>query len=199
VARLTLPGTNDPVAVDYIAALQGAITAHERAGACGWIIDLREETGGNMYPMLTGLAPLLGPTPWGGFRDPEGKLSVWTLEADRAVEIPADAFPRTPEAAGPLAPVAVLLGPDTNSAGEAVAIALAGRPNARSFGTATSGFSTGNSSIGLTDGAQLVITTVYEMDRTGRVVHGPVQPDQPTRADQAERAAIVWLAGLGCR
>lgn len=27
---------------------------------CGWVLDLREDTGGNMYPMLAGLWPFLG-------------------------------------------------------------------------------------------------------------------------------------------
>ncbi|TGQ64000.1 peptidase, partial [Mesorhizobium sp. M8A.F.Ca.ET.207.01.1.1] len=50
---------------------------------CGWIVDLRDNTGGNMWPMLLGVAPLLRVTPSadenvGTFAAADGP-SLWQL------------------------------------------------------------------------------------------------------------------------
>ena len=47
--------------------LQQRVATAQAAGACGWIVDLRGNTGGNMYPMLAGLAPLIGDGVLGSF------------------------------------------------------------------------------------------------------------------------------------
>jgi len=199
VVELTLPGIADPIGAEYIETLKTAITQHERAGACGWIVDLRNDTGGNAWAMLRGLTPLLGPAPWGAFRDADGKLQIWTLRDGVAVAVPVQAFPKTAKGAAPsLQPIAVLIGPHTASAGEMTAIALAGRANARSFGAPTASLTTANGLVGLSDGAAIVLTMAYELDRTGKLVEGPLQPDQPTAPDQTEPTALTWLASKGC-
>ncbi|MGV9658891.1 S41 family peptidase [Streptomyces koyangensis] len=59
-------------------------------------------------------------------------------------------------------PVAVLTGPRTASAGEAVAIAFRERPDTRTFGDPTSGVPTANAPYPLSDGALVVLTTARE-------------------------------------
>jgi carboxyl-terminal processing protease len=44
---------------------------------CGWIVDLRQNTGGNMWPMLAGLKPLLGDTGLGTFEGRSGRSPAW--------------------------------------------------------------------------------------------------------------------------
>lgn len=202
VASLRLPGIGypprSPEAARYVATLRDGIAGQQQAGACGWIVDLREDTGGDVYPMLNGLAPLLGPPPWAGFQNADGRLSTLGVVGDQITETPLASWP-APPATTDLPPLAVLLGPHTTSAGEMMALALAGRANARSFGAPTAGFTTGNVSIPLSDGANLVLTATYELNRFGKAVHGPLLPDQATPADQAESAALDWLAGEGCR
>src|SRR5690606_12062295 len=95
------------------------------------------------------------------------------------------------------APVAVLLGPRTSSSGEMVAIALAGRPDERSFGANSSGFSTANTAIPLSDGALLVITTAFARDRTGHEYSGPIIPNEQAEEGAAEEAATRWLNSQG--
>jgi carboxyl-terminal processing protease len=49
-----------PSADAYSEALQSAIRMADRPGLVGWIVDLRADGGGNMWPMITGLGPILG-------------------------------------------------------------------------------------------------------------------------------------------
>lgn len=61
VTTLTVPAlgsVSEDLQMQYAAAAATGIDDAAR-GTCGWIIDLRGNTGGNMYPMLSGLAPLL--------------------------------------------------------------------------------------------------------------------------------------------
>jgi hypothetical protein len=200
VVELTLPGTGDPIGEKYIQTLKTAIAEHERAGACGWIVDLRTDTGGNVRPMLIGLSSLLGPGPFGGSRNADGRLEVMTLRDGLPVSIPVRTFPKPSKRPAPtLQPVAVLVGPRTTSAGEFTALAFEGRANARSFGAPTAGFTTGNVLVGLSDGAAIALTVDQHLDRTGKLVEGPLEPDQPTAPERAEVEAIAWLANLGCR
>ncbi len=49
-----------PSADSYAEALQRAIRTADRPGLVGWIVDLREDGGGNMWPMMAGLGPIFG-------------------------------------------------------------------------------------------------------------------------------------------
>ncbi|GBQ07190.1 S41 family peptidase [Acetobacter cerevisiae] len=160
----------------------------QAAAMRGWIVDLRHDRGGNMWPMVQALRPLLGSGELGFFEDRAGKRSApWRAVAQGVV--PQDDGPDLSHV-----PVAVLLGPQTASAGEAVAIALKGRPNTRFFGTATHGQTSGNKSFTLPDGGRLAVAAEFELDRTGKRYEGPVQPDVvEADPDAAERAAEVWL------
>ena len=74
VGLLTLPafmGTEEE-GKQYASTLREALLSYDRQGVCGWIVDLRGNGGGNMWPMLKGLDPLLGEGPFGSFRDPKG-------------------------------------------------------------------------------------------------------------------------------
>lgn len=156
----------------------------------GWIIDLRRNSGGNMWPMLAALRPLLGTEKLGSSRRRDGEEKPWQLDADAAAA-------KLPDLRG--ARVAVLIGNATSSAGEAVATAFRGRPDTRLFGASTDGRATMNSSYALPDGSLLQLTTALMVDRTGAVVAGKLQPDEETASvshgpDPALEAARAWLA-----
>ncbi len=73
-------GVNRPA---YVDSLQSRIGALDSAGACGWVVDLRNDTGGNMWPMLAGIGPLLGAEVVGSFTtSPPG--SGWHYRAGRS-------------------------------------------------------------------------------------------------------------------
>lgn len=48
-------------------SLHDAVRVLAEGGACGWVVDLRGNGGGNMWPMLAGIGPLLGDSVVGYF------------------------------------------------------------------------------------------------------------------------------------
>ncbi|HEU0301732.1 MAG TPA: S41 family peptidase, partial [Longimicrobium sp.] len=164
---------------DLIRDMDGAAT-------CGWVVDLRFNGGGNMWPMLAGVGPILGEGSPGRFVDADGVQTPWFYEGGVAgmvyngqkVDISAAGTPYQLRRQAP--PVAVLTGPGTASAAEAVAIAFRGRPATRSFGTGTAGFPTANSGYDMPDGAIVVLTTAWEEDRNGVRYATRITPDEPT-------------------
>ncbi|MBK9338085.1 MAG: S41 family peptidase [Lewinellaceae bacterium] len=122
-------GNNAQLAEPILAA----VCSLQTAGAKHWILDLRYNGGGNMYPMLAGLSAILGEGEVGGSMDADGnRFSIWEikdgdvyyntfLNADVENRCPVDGFPK----------VAVLTSRYTVSSGEVVAVAFKGRPNTR--------------------------------------------------------------------
>jgi C-terminal processing protease CtpA/Prc len=109
-------------------------------------------------------------------------------------------------------PLAVLIGPQTASSAEVLAVALGSRAGTRSFGAPTRGLSAGNRTFPLADGASLVLTVAATSDAAGRVFTGPLTPDVAvvaaerradgtgTAGDPVLDAALAWLAaGDACR
>ncbi|MBO9557561.1 MAG: hypothetical protein J7515_03115 [Caulobacter sp.] len=192
VGKLTLPGTVEGREAAYRAALDRAFAEASSGGTCGWIIDLRSNLGGNMWPMVAGLRPLVLPAPFGWFVAGDGARTPWTF--DRPNSTMGGKPPAPGKARGE--PVAVLLGPQTASSGEMVAVALSGRPETRSFGAATAGLTTANSPFLLSDDSRLLITTARVEDRAKTPVNGPISPDEP--AADPEASARRWLEARGC-
>lgn len=145
----------------------------------GWVVDLRDNSGGTMWPMLAGLFPLLGEASPGAFTDREGKVTPWKIRGARECDLSQ-------------APVAVLIGPRTASSGEMTAIAFTDRPNTRFFGQPSAGLATGNRPILLPDGALVALTTTHAQDRSGRTLE-QVKPDEAADGEAALEAAKRWL------
>jgi len=184
-------------------ALRETIKAQADKASCGWIVDLRHNAGGNMWPMLSGLAPVLrtssgGEEVLGMFTRAEGR-DRWVLKADGLWagehRIPVRVAEWSDARVTGL-PVAVLIGPKTASSGEAVALAFRGRARSRSFGGPTAGFSTANQPTHLVDGSILLLTGALMADRKGRGDGHPITPDVPVNGGDAAAAARTWLLGL---
>jgi len=180
---------------------QAIIRDQDTGSRCGWIVDLRGNTGGNMWPMLLGAAPLLRTTPGaiedvGSFAAAEGP-SRWQLTPSSVrlgkrvrVDLGAPGY----QLKHPGAPVAVLIGPRSASSGEASVLAFRGRPQTRSFGQPTAGLSTANEMRPLVDGSALLLTTSVMQDRKGGGDGLKIEPDQRTDGDAATAAAAqAWL------
>lgn len=190
----TFIGTDGDTA--FAQATQDTIRAADRGNLAGWIVDLRNNGGGNMWPMVAGLGPILGDGTAGGFIDPDG-VSTWWGYRDNAsiyegsplvtVTNPYRLLKANPR-------VAVLINCWVASSGEALVIGFRERGNTRSFGTATYGLSTSNDEFPLTGGGTLVLCTSTMTDRTGRIYGKAVPPDEEI-GDPAEmvRRAIEWL------
>ncbi|MFD9896172.1 S41 family peptidase [Amycolatopsis sp. NPDC059027] len=202
VAHLTIPHFQlDPAGERrYFEAGVAAVRQLDSAALCGWIVDLRDNGGGNMWPMLTVLAPLLGDGTLGAFAGPDGTRTDWVLRDGRVSvggEVVA-AETNTTRLARPRPPVAVLASSNTASSGEATLIAFRGLDRVRTFGQATAGFATANEIYPLSDGARIILTIARDVDRTGRVYDGgPIAPDVsiPAKAPPGDvvEAARAWL------
>lgn len=194
-------GADKAAAESYVRAVHDSLTraVTAGAGACRWILDLRTNGGGNMWPMLGGLRPFVGEAGLGSFVSAAGSGPLW--HARDQVDLP------TPATLAPLesANVAVLTGPRTASSGEAVTISFIGRPRTRLFGLPTAGLSTANSTMALPDGALLLLTTAVEADRNGKRYGEKITPDETipaaasgaTNDPQLDRA-VAWLKSQPC-
>lgn len=152
---------------------------------CGWIIDLRENTGGNMWPMLSALSAFLGEGVVGSVVDARGQSTPWRIRTDDASRTDLSGVR-----------IAVLTGARTASSGEAVATAFRARPQTRSFGAATAGLSTSNRTFDLPGARRLFLTSGRFVDRAGRIYGGPIVPDEVVSDSAVMDAALRWL---GCR
>lgn len=183
------------VGEQYRTVLREDLRKIDESARCGWIVDLRNNGGGNMWPMLQGLDPLLGEGPFGRFVFATGDVMWRRTAANSIFPMPGDVDEGAPaftlEHAD--APLAVLIGPQTASSGEMVAIAFVGRDDVRTFGAPSAGFTTANTPVPLGDGAVLSITVSKVGDRAGRVYEGAMVPDEETGVEDARTAAIAWL------
>lgn len=189
--------------------LQALIRTTDAKSPCGWIIDLRHNGGGNMWPMLAGVGPILGEgTNLGAFVDPDGNVTHWYYSGgvsgtmSGATRSPAARTSRTAytlRAANP--PVAVLTDSRTASSGEAIAVAFRGRAGARTFGLPTYGVPTANAGHTLSDGGVIWLMSALDMDRGGKQYIDPLPPDEPVSTfaapatdDAVVTAAMGWLS-----
>jgi hypothetical protein len=164
----------------------------------GWIVDLRENTGGGMWPMIAGVAGLLDRGVLGHFLLPDGRSRAWWL---RRRYISLDQTPKARVHGRPHrqdhTPLAILTSPRTASAGEAALVALQAQSPTRTFGAATAGMTTGNITHLLPDGTRLMISTCHFADAAGRLITGSIQPDEPAdpgENDNVLTQALAWIA-----
>ncbi len=182
----------------FARAIQDEIIEKDTSTLIGWIVDLRGNTGGNMYPMISGLGPILGEGVLGYFLDADEKTTAWGYANGGTYygnsNAPLYAIDDPYELAVPNPKVAVLTDGRTASSGEAVAISFRERPNTRSFGRASCGLSTGNRGFQLYTGEHLVLTSSIMQDREGVTYGGQVVPDETIElnSDVLPRA-IEWL------
>ncbi|NKE57929.1 peptidase S41 [Lentzea sp. PSKA42] len=201
-AHLLLPRTASRNRSAYVTAglkvMRGLITRRPS----GWVVDLRGNGGGDMYPMLTVASPLLGEGKTGAFVTPDGTTTEWGIRARHVYQgrRRTFVFRRIPKPAN--RPVAVLTNGRTASSGEAVLVSFLGAENVHTFGEPTAGFATANQTFPLPDGARLAITTAHMADRTGRTYgNAPIAPmtlvsNSGDIHDRVLDTAIAWLTGL---
>jgi|AGTN01.1.fsa_nt_gi Periplasmic protease len=197
----------------YAKNLRNTIASMRKRGCRKWILDLRNNVGGNMWPMLAGVGPIVGSGVLGYFVYPSHMQVPWYYERGEAgVE---NGLPLQPTKRSIVfsvsdtvvddnnnPPIAVLIAKNTASSGEALAISLQGRPNTRFFGEPTAGLSSSNEERKLSDGAVLHLTTSVEADRLHRPYNAGITPDNLVRHpnlnvggddDLVIRRALRWL------
>jgi C-terminal processing protease CtpA/Prc len=205
IGYLSVPwvATTDAATCTLIAdSIQSIIELLDSKGISSWIIDLRKNTGGNCWPMLAGLGPLIGEGICGYFVSPDSK-SPWRYKDGASINgnsIVVSTSKKGYQLINPVKKIAVLIGPKTSSSGEIAALAFKGKENTSFFGEPSAGFTTANSTYPLRDGSMLVLTVCKEADRTGKVCEGKIIPDERVSVtssskenDPAKNAALRWL------
>ena len=211
--RVPSMAANTPEEVERLAReLRSAIAEVAAGKPTAWIVDLRLDGGGNVYPMLVGLAPLLGDGVVGGTVDGDGRLvHEWVLKPDglywrdgagdrrfAALDLPVQLVEPTP-------PVAVLVGPVTGSSGEATALAFKGRPRCALLGEPTAkGYTTVINPFPIDARTTLSLAVGFMADRGGAPCKSQVAPDEVIEGgdafddlatDRKVLAAMKWLRG----
>ncbi|MEO1289644.1 MAG: S41 family peptidase [Chloroflexota bacterium] len=157
----------------------GQLIIEKQASAYGWIVDLRENNGGNMWAMLTSIGAIVGERIYGYFVNRERELFHWGYKdsasfyendivytANNPAQLVSDDYP-----------LAVLVSNWTASSGEITLIACLSHPRVRVFGNPTAGIPTANDLFKLDDNTTLVLTSFVTMDTRGNVHETSIIPD----------------------
>ncbi len=188
IAYVKLPEHSGAQVSDSLYAYSVLHFLQENSSAAGVVIDLRDNYGGNMYPMISAVSPLL---PDGEILQFKGKKRTTPVMLDfvlRVVGIEASEIRKFPEGT----PVAILTNDMTASSGEATLLCFRGLDNTRTFGSPTAGFASANQPFPLKNGYSLALTTGCDVARTGEVFcDDPIAPDVETETSLED--AISWI------
>jgi len=206
IAYLTVPWvstTDSTICMRIADSLQELIARLDSKDVSRWIIDLRKNTGGNCWPMLAGIGPLMGDGVCGYFVNGDERIPI-TYRNGAACQgkhvlcrVSKEGYRIQHE----IRSIVVLTGRRTVSAGEIVALAFKGREQAYLLGEPTAGLTTANATYSLSDHSMLVLTVCKEADHTGKICEGRILPDRiirpaamgPAEDDPVKSAAIDWL------
>jgi len=192
--------TDSLVCLQIADSLQDLIARLDSRGISKWIIDLRQNSGGNCWPMLTGIGPLLGDGVYGYFVAEGERVPIAYNDgsASQGRHIRCRVSNKAYHTRRDHRSIVVLTGRHTVSAGEIVALAFKGRAQTCIIGQPTAGLTTANATYTLSDRSMLVLSVCQEADHTGRICEGSIQPDMVVDAgtqtqDLARTAAVQWL------
>jgi carboxyl-terminal processing protease len=168
----------------------------------GWIVDLRSNGGGSMWPMIAGLNALMEDGMIGYFvGTANSKEKIWTSENGKINY--SKELVDTYKVKKFDNKIAVLIDSMTGSSGEMTAISFIGLPNVKIFGQPSAGYTTANNTIVLSDGTQLNLATNFVADRTHKIYPDRIIPDVIVTtqgkdvADRVIETAKEWILGTG--
>jgi C-terminal processing protease CtpA/Prc len=203
IGYLTVPwvSTDDSILCERVAdSMQSVIARLDSRHIARWIIDLRQNSGGNCWPMLTGIGPLLGDGVYGYFVSGDERVPIAYHDgsAFQGRHVRCRVSNQGYRTHREQKYIVILTGPGTVSAGETVALAFKGRSLTYFIGQPTAGLTTANATYPLSDRSMLVLTICREADCTGRICQGRINPDllvppAVSTNDPAKEAAVSWL------
>lgn len=170
-----------------------------------WIIDLRLNGGGNIRPMLAGLAMFFGDGIVSYYMDRNGVTSDEAAfkNGDFLMDGKVQATINHKIPALKPVKVAVLIGPGTASSGEGVATVFQQRKNTKLFGQHSAGLANATNGFVFNNNlSYFLISTANLADKHKKVLPEFVQPDVVVKgnesfshitSDPAVKAAIQWL------
>ncbi len=206
IGYIYVPGftsTNDSISRLFADTIQTLIkNLDTQQKIKGWIVDLRNNQGGNMHPMIAGLGPLLGEGTLGYFIKKDTDFNInnrWYYEngnAGNGSTVLTKSLNHY-EIKKPKQKIAVLISSTTSSSGEMTAISFIGKKNVKLFGQHSGSYTTGNVSFILSDGSALVLACSLVADRNHKKYLKGIEPDvfvKPSdKNDDTLKTAETWL------
>ena len=206
VGYLLLPAVSaspdSPAAAAYADRGQQLVQSLSRGGAARWVVDLRWNSGGDLYPMLVAIGGLLTKGRVMGFQPVSGPRTWITYDGRGFFAEGVKIMPalRPEPTIRRYSRIAILTSSQTASSGEAIIISFRGQHAIRTFGQPTFGVPNAPTVVRLNDGYELEYSAEADVDRTGRVYNGPLSPDELVAVpktlastDLEMRAAMKWL------
>lgn len=178
----------------FIQKITQTIVSQNHAGLKGWILDLRNNFGGNMWPMIAAAGSLLEDGPLGYFLGNDGQFEQWSLIKGNVYldSVILEKCNFTDRIYGK-SKLAVLINEQTASSGEAMAVIFKGYNQARFFGKPTYGVSTGCESFTLSDSSRINLATSIFVDRNKREYGKKIEPDVICDENNMVDKAIEWI------
>ncbi len=200
-AYITIPwvSTTDEEICSMIAdSIQQMIALLDTRPINQWIVDLRNNSGGNCWPMIAGAGPLLGEGICGYFIRNNEKVPIsYKKGVASQGKSPRCSVSNPYTLRSSKNKIIVLTNNSTSSSGEIITLAFKGKPDVFFYGEPTAGYTTANATYTLSDNSMLILTVCQEADRTGKVYNGRIFPDvtvvSSTTSDTIRDAAILWL------
>lgn len=180
-------GTGDE-GMKYASTVYNALREN-KADIKAVVLDIRNNHGGDMGPMVAAVSPIL----------PDGELMYFDIQG---VKKPVTLKDGTVTGGGSTVsmedpfkidvPVAVLQNDETGSSAEALLICFRGLENAKSFGGVTAGYCSCNTTRKMYDGATILLTIGKDIARTGEeFCEDPIAPDVESATPL--EAALAWI------
>jgi len=186
---------NEEQTQQYISSITNKLAEQNTKNRKGWIVDLRNNFGGNMWPMLAAAGPFLSNGVQGYFITPDNKTTRWEYKDGKALSdtimLAQNHHVISLHIKNPK--IAVLIDNKTASSGEAMAVVFKGLPNVRFFGEKTYGVSTGCDSFTLSDGSRINLATSVFADRNKNKYGESIAPDLACSSEAALYNAIKWI------
>ncbi len=203
-AYLSIPFFNGQTEVGanaFAQRLQDSLCSVVSKGTRGIILDLRLNAGGNTFAMVAGISNVLGNRMPRAGKEYAGD---WNIK-DHGISINDTFRVQLSTVCSDLSalPVAVLIGPQTASAGEILALGLTTRPRTILIGEHTAGYTSGNNGFLLPGrGNGVVVAEDYTVDIYGKVYPDGITPSILVKGgdhffererDEKIKAAVKWL------
>jgi carboxyl-terminal processing protease len=191
---------------EYPSDVQKLMKSIDKSPVCGWMIDLRRTQGGDIWSYIAAVGPILGEGNLGGFEYTDGTREGWEYRDGEVFwnneyrfESEIDGSLYSPKQ---VTPVALLVSPATQAAGELMLVAFQGRADVRSIGEPTRGLPTLVTHTELGDGSVIFASGANSFDRNGNIYSSSITPDVPIATDWSKfgtdqdpviLAAMDWL------
>ena len=207
VGYLSLPGFmhgHMDALVLFIDSLQVMLRDFDREEKlAGWVIDLRNSTGGATPAMIGSVGPLLSSDNVAYYVRTDGEVdnafsyqsgSYYNISEGGADSIAIVTSTIAYRVNRPDLPIAVLIGPRSASAAEGLLTLLLGEPRVRTFGQPTAGLTTGNGMVLMPDDAALNLASSYLATRNKTMFTGPIDPHVLVEEEDGEEDAVLERA-----